>query len=92
DIFRAHQELLEDPTLLEQAHLLLAKGKSAAFAWNSATAATAKLFQGLGNTLLAERAADLSDVGGRVLELILGVEDRAWALPEQAILIAKQLT
>ena len=92
DIFRAHQELLEDPTLLEQAHLLLAKGKSAAFAWNSATAATAKLFQGLGNTLLAERAADLSDVGRRVLKLILGVEDRAWALPDQAILIAEQLT
>ena len=36
EIFRAHQELLEDPTLLEQAHDLLATGKSAAFAWNSA--------------------------------------------------------
>ena len=41
EIFRAHQELLEDPTLLEQAHSLLAEGKSAAFAWNTATVATA---------------------------------------------------
>lgn len=92
EIFRAHQELLEDPTLLEQAHRLLAQGKSAAFAWNSATATTAELFQGLGNALIAERAADLADVGHRVLKLILGVPDSVWDLPERAILIAEQLT
>ncbi|KTB68127.1 phosphoenolpyruvate--protein phosphotransferase [Pseudomonas sp. MAFF 301514] len=92
EIFRAHQELLEDPTLLEQTHSLLAEGKSAAFAWNSATFATVKLFQGLGNALIAERAADLADVGQRVLKLILGIQDSAWDLPERAILIAEQLT
>lgn len=92
EIFRAHQELLEYPTLLEQAHALLAEGKSAAFAWNSATAATIKLFQGLGNALIAERAADLADVGQRVLKLILGIADSAWDLPERAILVAEQLT
>ena len=92
DIFRAHQELLEDPTLLEHAHKLLAEGKSAAFAWSSATAATVKVFQGLGNALIAERAADLADVGQRVLKLILGIEDSAWDLPDRAILIAEQLT
>ncbi|MGB3124676.1 MAG: phosphoenolpyruvate--protein phosphotransferase [Pseudomonas sp.] len=92
EIFRAHQELLEDPTLLEHAHGLLAEGKSAAFAWNSTTVATARQFQALGNALLAERAADLADVGQRVLKLILGVQDRAWDLPERAILIAEQLT
>ncbi|MBC2382176.1 phosphoenolpyruvate--protein phosphotransferase [Pseudomonas sp. WS 5106] len=92
DIFRAHQELLEDPTLLEHAHKLLAEGKSAAFAWSRATAATVKLFQGLGNALIAERAADLADVGQRVLKLILGIEDSAWDLPDRAILIAEQLT
>ncbi|WP_448675703.1 phosphoenolpyruvate--protein phosphotransferase [Pseudomonas sp. LY-1] len=91
-IFRAHQELLEDPTLLEHAHGLLADGKSAAFAWNNATLATAKLFQGLGNALLAERAADLADVGQRVLKLLLGIQDCARELPERAILIAEQLT
>ena len=92
EIFRAHQELLEDPTLLEHAHSLLAEGKSAAFAWNSATLATAKLLEGLGKALLVERAADLADVGQRVLKLILGVPDCAWDLPECAILVAEQLT
>lgn len=91
-IFGAHQELLEDPTLLEHAHGLLAQGKSAAFAWNSATLATAALFEQSGSPLLAERAADMADVGLRVLKLILGVQDGAWDLPEQAILIAEQLT
>jgi phosphoenolpyruvate-protein phosphotransferase len=91
-IFRAHQELLEDPTLLEQAQALIAAGKSAAFAWKTATEASAALFQQLGSALLAERATDLADVGQRVLKLILGVQDNAWNLPEQAILVAEQLT
>ena len=37
-----YQELLDDPSLLEQAHALIATGKSAAFAWNAAIEATAE--------------------------------------------------
>ncbi|NVZ72528.1 phosphoenolpyruvate--protein phosphotransferase [Pseudomonas costantinii] len=92
DIFRAHQELLEDPSLLEQANELLMRGKSAAFAWKQATDATATLFQNSGSALLAERAADLADVGKRVLRRVLGIQDSAWDLPERTILIAEQLT
>ena len=92
EIFKAHQELLEDPGLLEQAFALIDQGKSAAFAWQSATQETATLFKGLGNRLLAERALDLQDVGQRVLKLMLGVQDRVLELPDNAILIAEQLT
>ncbi|WP_350403679.1 phosphoenolpyruvate--protein phosphotransferase [Pseudomonas sp. W17] len=92
EIFRAHQELLDDPSLLEQAEALIVSGKSAAFAWNSAIEVTAELFKGLDSTLLAERAVDLADVGQRVLKLILGVQEHALSLPDQAILIAEQLT
>jgi phosphoenolpyruvate-protein phosphotransferase len=92
DIFKAHQELLEDPGLLEVAHALINEGKSAGFAWRAATESTATLFKSLGNALLAERAADLADVGQRVLRLILGVQDNAMDLPDGAILIADQLT
>ncbi|NWB90600.1 phosphoenolpyruvate--protein phosphotransferase [Pseudomonas agarici] len=91
-IFRAHQELLEDPSLLEQAQSLLAQGKSAAFAWRAATAQTAALFKRLGGDRLAERALDLVDVGQRVLRLIQGVQEPATELPDDAILIAEQLT
>ncbi|MBK5527785.1 phosphoenolpyruvate--protein phosphotransferase [Pseudomonas sp. TH06] len=92
EIFKAHQELLEDPSLLDQAQALIAEGKSAAFAWRAATAATATLFQQLGSPLLAERAADLADVGQRVLKRILGVSEHALELPAGSILIAEQLT
>ncbi|MDQ0122521.1 phosphoenolpyruvate-protein phosphotransferase [Pseudomonas lini] len=92
EIFKAHQELLEDPSLLDQTDALISQGKSAAFAWRAATEATAALFKGLGSALLAERAADLVDVCQRVLKLILGVQDQVIELPEGAILIADQLT
>ncbi|MDN3219263.1 phosphoenolpyruvate--protein phosphotransferase [Pseudomonas nunensis] len=92
DIFKAHQELLEDPSLLDVAQVLINEGKSAAFAWRAATESTATLFKSMGNALLAERAADLADVGQRVLKQILGVQDHAIDLPEGAILIAEQLT
>jgi phosphoenolpyruvate-protein phosphotransferase len=92
EIFKAHQELLADPGLLDQAQVMIAEGKSAAFAWRAATESTAVLFQQLGSPLLAERAADLADVGSRVLKLILGVSEQALALPAGTILIADQLT
>ncbi|PYC24357.1 phosphoenolpyruvate--protein phosphotransferase [Pseudomonas jessenii] len=92
EIFKAHQELLADPGLLDQAQVMIAEGKSAAFAWRAATESTAVLFQQLGTSLLAERAADLADVGSRVLKLILGVSEQALALPAGTILIADQLT
>ncbi|MBK5552112.1 phosphoenolpyruvate--protein phosphotransferase [Pseudomonas sp. TH03] len=92
EIFKAHQELLEDPSLLDQAQSLITEGKSAGFAWRATTEATAVQFKSLGSPLLAERAADLADVGQRVLKRILGVQDRAMELPDGAILIAEQLT
>lgn len=91
-IFKAHQELLQDPSLLEEALDLIAEGKSAAFAWNRVTEKIATTFRDSGDALLAERALDLMDVGQRVLRLILGTPDSVMILPDQAILIADQLT
>jgi phosphoenolpyruvate-protein phosphotransferase len=92
DIFKAHQELLEDPVLLEGAELLISEGKSAGFAWRATIESTAYGFKSLENALLAQRAVDLVDVGQRVLKLILGIQDQAIELPEGTILIADQLT
>ncbi|WP_277759145.1 phosphoenolpyruvate--protein phosphotransferase [Pseudomonas sp. A34-9] len=92
EIFKAHQQLLEDPGLLDQAQALISEGKSAAFAWRAATEETATMFRQLGSALLAERAADLTDVGRRVLKLLLGIGEQALELPQGCILIADQLT
>ena len=91
-IFSAHRELLQDPSLLEQAYTLLTSGKSAAFSWAAAVETHENVFRNLGNAFLAERAQDLADVGLRVLKLILRVEDSIQALPDNAILIADQLS
>ena len=71
-IFGAHQELLEDPELLDGAAEQIRQGASAAFAWRQAYRQQADRLLALRNELLAGRAADLRDVGRRVLHLLVG--------------------
>ncbi|MFL6569834.1 MAG: phosphoenolpyruvate--protein phosphotransferase [Chthoniobacterales bacterium] len=91
-IFAAHEELIEDPDLLEIVESAIAKGKSAAFAWKKAFTTHADRLASLRNPLLAQRANDLRDVGLRVLAIITGVETKAPEYPANAILIAEDLT
>lgn len=91
-IFAAHAELLDDPDFLEIANSAIAKGKSAAFAWKSATQLHAQRLAALRNELLAQRANDIRDVGGRVLDLLTGVVRQRPVYPEGSILIAEDLT
>ncbi|HNW79831.1 MAG TPA: phosphoenolpyruvate--protein phosphotransferase, partial [Candidatus Competibacteraceae bacterium] len=91
-IFAAHQELLDDPDLLDIAHSALAKGKSAEFAWQRAFSTHAERLASLRNELLAARANDLRDVGRRVLTLLTGAAPERPEPPVNAILIAEELT
>lgn len=91
-IFAAHQELLEDPDLLDIAYSALAKGKSAEFAWQRAFTTHADRLASLRNELLAARANDLRDVGRRVLTLLTGAEPERQAPPANAVLVAEELT
>ena len=91
-IFAAHQELLDDPDLVDIAHSALAKGKSAEFAWHRAFTTHADRLASLRNELLAARANDLRDVGRRVLTLLTGAEPERQEPPANAILVAEELT
>jgi phosphocarrier protein FPr len=91
-IFAAHQELLEDPDMMDIAESAIAKGKSAAFAWQRAYTTHAERLAQLRNALLAGRANDLRDVGRRVLGIITGQPVEEPALPPETILIAEELT
>ena len=82
-IFAAHEELLDDPDLLEIATSAIAKGKSAAFAWKNAVKTHADRLAGLRNQLLAQRANDLRDVGLRVLGFLTGIKRKTPAYPHQ---------
>lgn len=91
-IFAAHLELLEDPELLETADSAIAKGKSAAYAWKQTYTHQAEQLAQLQNELLAARANDLRDVGGRVLRILTGVAEETTTYPENCILLAEDLT
>ncbi|MBR1945160.1 MAG: HPr family phosphocarrier protein, partial [Alphaproteobacteria bacterium] len=91
-IFAAHQELLEDPELVENARKLIDDGRSAAFAWQQTINKQAWQFSEMKNALLAGRAADLQDVGKRVLRLLTGGAEQKICLPDNAVVITRELT
>jgi phosphocarrier protein FPr len=91
-IFAAHQELLDDPDLLDIAESAMAKGKSAAYAWQRAYSTHAERLAQLRNELLAARANDLRDVGRRVLGIITDQPVEEAELPPETILVAEELT
>jgi phosphocarrier protein FPr len=91
-IFTAHQELLSDPDLLDLATAAISQGKSAGFAWRAAFTSYADKLAKLKNEILAGRANDIRDIGRRVLRLIAGIKEAAFEVPDDAILIAEDLT
>ena len=91
-IFAAHQEILDDPELIEIATSAINKGKSANFAWKQTYTIQAKKLAQLNNALLAERANDIRDVGMRVLRILTGVEATEMKYPHNTILLAEDLT
>ncbi|EAR11125.1 probable phosphoenolpyruvate-protein phosphotransferase [Reinekea sp. MED297] len=91
-IFSAHIELLSDPELLDYATTLIDSGDNAAQAWQKSVTSQVEQLESLDNTLLAERAVDLRDVGNRVLRALLGVESAERKLPENCVLVADDLT
>lgn len=91
-IFGAHRGILHDPDLLDLAASAIDKGKSAAFAWRAAYTLYADRLAGLRSAVLAGRAADVRDVGQRVLEELTGRRGERPALPPHSILVAEDLT
>ena len=90
-IFAAHQELLADPDLLDIAESAIAKGKGAAFAWQRAYSTHAERLAQLRNEIMAGRAADLRDVGRRILGILTGQPLEEPKPPAGSILIAEEL-
>jgi multiphosphoryl transfer protein len=90
-IFAAHQELLEDPELIDTATNLIDQGKSAPFAWKQSYMVQAEYLAQLKNELLAARANDLRDVGGRVLRILTGAALETMPYPDSSILLAEDL-
>ncbi|QJQ97132.1 MULTISPECIES: phosphoenolpyruvate--protein phosphotransferase [Halomonadaceae] len=74
EILSMHEEMLEDPELKQAAWEGIDEGFSAEAAWWGAIETAARAQEMLADRLLAERAADLRDIGRRVLGLLCNIE------------------
>jgi multiphosphoryl transfer protein len=90
-IFSAHLALLDDEALLEPARAAIDRGAPAERAWHNAAESAASTYRALEEPLLRERAADVEDVGRRVVAAIVGDGKPAASLDE-GIVIAAELT
>ena len=92
-IFEAHLLFLEDPTTLEATRgLIMGESLNAEAAWQRETAALAAAYMRLDDDYMRARAADIEDVGRRVLRRLMGVEPPSLDFAEPSILIAADLT
>lgn len=90
EVLSTHIEILQDSELREAAIEAINSGASAEAGWWIAIDATARTQAALADRLLAERAADLRDVGRRVLGILCGLEQPE--PPEHAyILVAEDI-
>jgi phosphoenolpyruvate-protein phosphotransferase/dihydroxyacetone kinase phosphotransfer subunit len=90
-IFNAHLVLLEDEALLEPTYRAIENGATAERAFYDAAVQVADRYRALEEPLLQERAADVLDVGRRVVEALMGEPDSG---PTEltGIVIAGELT
>ncbi len=90
-IFAAHLALLDDDALVGAARERIEAGAAAETAWGEASRKTASAWRGLDDELLRERAADVEDVGRRVLAALSGGQARA-TVSEAGVLVVSELT
>ncbi len=92
EIISAHLEFLDDPQMNEEAHALIAAGKSAGYAWRTAIRRAIAALEALEDSRLRERGDDLLDVESHVLLALAGeAQPLHIPLPEHAVLIADEL-
>ncbi|MDJ0716718.1 MAG: phosphoenolpyruvate-utilizing N-terminal domain-containing protein, partial [Prochloraceae cyanobacterium] len=88
-IFEAHLLFLEDPAWIDRARKLIFESNySAAVAWKLIIEDTIAAYQSLEDPYLQNRVTDVTDVGMRVVRLLLGVDRPSIDLPQPGILVA----
>src|SRR5690242_4919974 len=95
DIFDAHLLMLEDRVLIEEVIKIIREQKTnAEFAFHTAAERYIAVLEAVEDEYLRERAADLRDLAGRVLDNLLEVKDQfnLRHLTEPCILIAHDLS
>ncbi|MDQ4079062.1 MAG: dihydroxyacetone kinase phosphoryl donor subunit DhaM, partial [Chloroflexota bacterium] len=91
-IFAAQRLLLDDPMLLDGARQRIEQThENAAAAWHVVTQAQAQALRAVDDPLIAARAADLLDVGRRVLRQLVEADDLP-EVPTGVVVVAEEMT
>lgn len=92
-IFEAHIMILEDPEFIPEikAHIK-AEGVTAEYAVQETVKKYAGIFSDMEDEYLKERAADIKDVGSRIIANLLGQIHDLTDLPNGTIVVAKDLS
>jgi len=93
-IFEAHMLFLQDPTLLDAVReAIYTNGTIVETAWIEGIETNAAMMEALEDEYFRARAADIRDVGQRVLRILLGKEELDLSsLNVPSVIIAKDLT
>jgi phosphotransferase system enzyme I (PtsP) len=90
-IFHTHLMILEDRGFIQKLHDKIEAGHSAPFALKKVISSYLDAFAGMEDAYLSERAADMDDIGRRLLANLTGQEGQTLALNHPGILVAKRL-
>ena len=92
-IFGMHRLVLEDPELMGEIEGLIRESRyDASYAVSKTFLAHMRSVSRVGDQYLKERTADIRDVAQRLLEKLLGAGGEQTAIPEEAILLAEDLS
>lgn len=93
-IFDAHLMMLDDPELIGAVNGQIENDKvNAEYALKSTVDMFIGIFEQMDNEYMRERAADVKDIGGRILNILLEISDTSLSeIYEKCIVVAKDLT
>lgn len=91
-IFRAHMEFLKDAEMINDTLDHINQGHSAGWSWQQVIESRVKSMAALEDPVLSDRAADVGDVGTRVLRhLSQAIENKPFLPKKPVILVAENL-
>jgi len=92
NLFKAHRMFVDDVALMQHVESSLLSGLNSEACWMNAIDAFAIQLEALSNPTLKSRAADIRDVGRRVLCHLLGIPVDDFLLDSPVVIIASDLS
>ena len=90
-IFEAHMDMIEDRTLFKDIEKIIGSQKvNAEWAVKEAADKFISMFQAMENVYMRERAADIKDITGRLIKVLMGFESIDFSRLEHEVIVVAQ--